>query len=68
MRLPKSASPAARIPVPFRMDDIGLGDVISRATSAISIRPCRSCAERAAFLNRHVVLTGRPDSQRSGRS
>ena len=29
----------------------GLGDVITRATSAMGIRPCASCHERAARLN-----------------
>jgi hypothetical protein len=36
-----------------------LGDVINRATSRAGIRPCGSCLERAARLNRWVVFTGR---------
>jgi hypothetical protein len=39
--------------------DVGLGDVIKRATSAIGIRPCGGCARRAAALNRWLVFTGR---------
>ncbi len=39
--------------------DVGLGDVIKRATSAIGIKPCGGCARRAAALNRWLVFTGR---------
>lgn len=38
---------------------IGLGDVIKRTTSLVGIRPCGSCRERAASLNRWVAFTGR---------
>jgi len=31
---------------------IGLGDVIKRATSTVGIRPCAGCEKRAAALNR----------------
>jgi hypothetical protein len=64
MKLPKSSGPTARIPTPFRVDQIGLGDVISMTTSAIGIRPCRSCEKRAQFLNRYVVFTGHADTSR----
>ncbi len=51
---------------PFRMrlpgfisdEDIGLGDVIKRATSAVGIQPCGGCARRAAALNRWLTFTG----------
>lgn len=39
--------------------DIGLGDVIKRATSTVGIRPCGSCEQRAAALNRWLAFTGR---------
>jgi hypothetical protein len=39
--------------------DVGLGDVIKRATSAIGFTPCGGCARRAATLNRWLVFTGR---------
>jgi hypothetical protein len=39
--------------------EVGLGDVIKRATSAAGIRPCSSCLQRAASLNRWVVFSGR---------
>lgn len=40
-------------------EDIGLGDVIKRATSSVGIRPCAGCERRAAVLNRWVVFTRR---------
>ena len=40
-------------------EDIGLGDVIKRATSAVGIRPCGGCLQRAAILNRWVVFSRR---------
>lgn len=38
-------------------EEVGLGDVIKRATTLIGIRPCRGCDQRAAGLNRRVVFT-----------
>lgn len=38
-------------------EEIGLGDVIKRATSSVGIRPCAGCERRAAALNRWVVFT-----------
>jgi len=38
-------------------EEVGLGDVIKRATSTIGIKPCETCAERAARLNRRVSFT-----------
>jgi hypothetical protein len=40
-------------------EDIGLGDVIKRATSAVGIRPCGSCERRAATLNSWLTFSGR---------
>ncbi len=40
-------------------EEIGLGDVIKRATSYVGIKPCGACQRRAAALNRRVVITGR---------
>jgi hypothetical protein len=48
-----------RLPLLVSDEDIGLGDVIKRATSAVGIRPCRSCERRAAALNRWVAVFGR---------
>jgi len=39
--------------------EVGVGDVIKRATSVVGIRPCGSCIERAASLNRWLVFSGR---------
>jgi hypothetical protein len=38
-------------------EEIGLGDVIKRATSAIGIQPCSGCERRAAALNRWLVFS-----------
>jgi len=44
--------------------DIGLGDVIKRATSAVGVRPCGGCRKRAEALNRRITFTGRRPSVR----
>jgi hypothetical protein len=57
----------ARPGVPYRMrlpgfvtgEEVGLGDVIRRATSAVGIRPCGGCARRAAALNQWLAFSGR---------
>ena len=38
---------------------VGLGDAIKKATSLAGIRPCGACLERAARLNRWLVLSGK---------
>ena len=48
-----------RLPGFISDEDVGLGDVIKRATSAVGIRPCGSCEQRAAALNRWLTFTGR---------
>lgn len=48
-----------RLPGFIRDEEIGLGDVIKRATSYIGIKPCGGCGRRAAVLNRWFVFTGR---------
>jgi hypothetical protein len=48
-----------RLPGFISDEDIGLGDVIKRATSAVGIRPCGSCEQRAAALNRWLTFSGR---------
>ena len=40
-------------------EDVGLGDVIKRATAAVGVRPCGSCEQRAAALNRWLTFSGR---------
>lgn len=48
-----------RLPRFISDEEIGLGDVIKRATSAVGIRPCGGCEHRAATLNRWMVFSGR---------
>ena len=48
-----------RLPGWITDEDVGLGDVIKRATSLIGIQPCDDCARRAAMLNRWMVFSGR---------
>jgi hypothetical protein len=40
-------------------EEIGLGDVVKRVTTAFGIKPCGGCERRAAALNRWIVFTGR---------
>jgi hypothetical protein len=47
----------ARLPGFVSDQDIGLGEVIKRATSAVGIQPCGGCNERAARLNRWMVFS-----------
>jgi hypothetical protein len=48
-----------RLPGFITDTEVGLGEVIKRATSLAGIRPCGSCLERAAALNRWMVFSGR---------
>jgi len=47
-----------RLPGFVTEKEVGLGDVIKRATSAIGIRPCAGCERRSAAFNRWFVFTG----------
>ena len=40
-------------------EEVGLGDVIKRATSTAGIRPCGGCNRRAEVLNRWFAFSGR---------
>ena len=46
-----------RLPGFVKDEEIGLGDVIKRATYSVGIRPCSGCGRRAAALNRRLVFT-----------
>jgi hypothetical protein len=46
-----------RLPGFVSDEEIGLGDVIKRASSYLGIRPCGGCETRAAALNRWMVFT-----------
>ncbi|MEZ4865851.1 MAG: hypothetical protein R3C14_31345 [Caldilineaceae bacterium] len=45
-----------RLPGFITMEEVGLGDVIKRATHAFGIKPCGGCEHRAAALNRWFVF------------
>jgi hypothetical protein len=55
---PKPGRPLHRIHLPgfIQEREIGLGDVIKRATAAMGIKPCSDCAHRAAALNRWMTF------------
>jgi hypothetical protein len=46
-----------RLPGFVKEGEVGLGDVIKRATYSVGIRPCGGCGRRATALNRRVVFT-----------
>lgn len=40
-------------------EDVGLGDVVKRATSNLGIKPCGGCTERARRLNNWMIFSKR---------
>ena len=48
-----------RLPGFISDEEVGLGDVIKRATYSVGINPCGGCEKRAATLNRWMVFSGR---------
>ena len=46
-----------RLPGFITDEEVGLGDIIKRATYAMGIRPCSGCEKRAAALNRWMVFS-----------
>lgn len=56
---PERLAYRVRLPGFVTDDDVGLGDLIKRATSAVGIKPCGGCHRRAAALNRWMVFHGR---------
>jgi hypothetical protein len=61
----KSESSPVRLPGFLNEKDIGLGDVIKRATSYVGITPCGGCEGRAAALNRRFVFSAASQDKRS---
>ncbi|WP_323449415.1 hypothetical protein [Streptomyces yaizuensis] len=59
----KSAGqPRHRVRIPgFARDggEVGLGDVVTRMTTAVGVRPCGGCGRRADALNRWMAVGGR---------
>ena len=47
-----------RLPGFVTEKEVGLGDVIKRATNAVGMSACAGCERRAAALNRLFVFTG----------
>jgi len=45
-----------RLPGFLIEEEIGLGEVIKRATYAVGIKPCDGCRKRADALNRWMVF------------
>jgi hypothetical protein len=64
--------PRRRRSAPIRMpgflfdEELGLGDMVKRATYALGITPCSTCEQRAAALNRLVVFSGKKGPSFSG--
>jgi len=48
-----------RLPGFVNEKEIGLGDLIKRATYGVGLKPCGGCERRAATLNRWMVFSGR---------
>ncbi|MGH3775705.1 MAG: hypothetical protein ACRDRR_08205 [Pseudonocardiaceae bacterium] len=46
-----------RLPGFINDENIGLGDVVKRATSIVGMSPCGGCAERARRLNNWMVFS-----------
>ena len=48
-----------RLPGFITEDDVGLGDVLKRATSIAGIKPCGGCSARAARMNQWLAFSRR---------
>ena len=49
-----------RISLPIPLEgEIGLGDMLSRMTSAVGIKPCGGCKERAQKMNNQIIFQGK---------
>lgn len=48
-----------RLPGFITEEEVGLGDLIKRATSSVGIKPCGGCSARADKLNTWVIIAGR---------
>jgi hypothetical protein len=55
----ESRTRRVRLPGFITDEEIGLGDVIKRATSYVGMKSCAGCELRAATLNRWIVFTTR---------
>jgi hypothetical protein len=46
-----------RLPGFLIEEEVGLGDLIKKATYAVGIRPCSGCERHAAALNRWMTFS-----------
>ncbi|MFD8098417.1 hypothetical protein ACFV24_02685 [Nocardia fluminea] len=53
-RAPSEARHRVRLPGFLVDDEVGLGEVIKKATTSAGLTPCGSCRRRAAALDRWV--------------
>jgi len=56
---PGIARYSVQVPEFITKEEIGLGDAFKSATSAIGLKPCSGCEQRAIFLNQMLVFSGR---------
>lgn len=58
----KGAFPRHQVRLPgfIGEEPVGLGEVVTRATSYLGMTPCDGCKRRAAVLNRWIAFTGSP--------
>jgi hypothetical protein len=59
---------ARRIRLPWRGQDIGLGELAKRITSILGVTPCDACQRRAAALDGMLVFVPRARSETIVRS
>ena len=52
----RNAPYRVRLPGFIANEEVGLGDVVKRATTYIGIKSCGGCEARAAALNRLIVF------------
>jgi adenosyl cobinamide kinase/adenosyl cobinamide phosphate guanylyltransferase len=48
-----------RLPGFLVSEEVGMGDVIKKATAWAGVKPCGGCNKRAAALNQRVTFTPR---------
>ena len=46
-----------RLPGFLIKDEVGLGNVVKKATYALGVTPCSACKQRAAALNRWMTFS-----------
>ena len=55
--IPQRSSHVVRLPGFLIEDEVGLGDLIKKATYAMGLNPCGGCERRAAALNRWMTFS-----------